>query len=164
MASPATTNFLTAWRSRAGSKITLVKLELTDPSAVTFRWGSSETNTPDQTTWETGLHSAGPISVPGELLDSEVHPCTCPFEFIDRRMSSQAAALTLSDTLSSHRWHGAYITAYRWHTALTAWADALQVYKGQVFEFQLERGVLSIRTMQRMDWNRRLPVEEVRRG
>ena len=149
------------WRFKAGTRYTLVKLELTDPSALTLYWGSSEITTPDGTTWETGLLKAGPISFQANDFETNVVMHTCPFTFADRRHSPMTSG-TLLDTLASHRWHGASVTVYRWHSAMAG--NPEQVYKGQIFEFETGRERVLVRTMQRQDWNRRLPIAEVTRA
>ena len=55
MSSPATAAFLKAWRALApgdgNKRITLAKIELSVPSALTLRYATVEVHTPDGNSW-----------------------------------------------------------------------------------------------------------------
>ena len=55
MSSPATTAFLEAWRKHNATRVCLLKIVLSAPSALTLRFGTTETHTPDGNSWEAGL-------------------------------------------------------------------------------------------------------------
>lgn len=161
---PGTAAFLTAWRSKLRSAATLVKVELTDPSAKTLYLSSAELATPDGQVWEMALADAGPIEAPGEFLTSDVSLATCSFTVLgERTLSGQTSPDTILDLLASHYWPGAYVTLWLWERSLANWSDALQVFKGQVQSFEVEGFQARISCRQRTDWNKDLPVEVVTR-
>ena len=53
--SVATAAHLDAWRAHDARRVTLCKIVLSTPSALTLRYATAEVHTPDGSIWEAGL-------------------------------------------------------------------------------------------------------------
>src|SRR6185436_19864200 len=106
VSSPFTSTFLNLWRQLAptdsSKRITLAKIELTVPSALTLRYATTEIHTPDGNTWQAGL-IPGSVRAAVEWLGAGMAPVDTTIRLAKRRDASQTSG-TLHDLLSDYVW------------------------------------------------------------
>ena len=162
----ATANFLAAFLPSGRDACTLVKVELTDPSALTLYLSSRGTNTPGATPqfWQAALDDIGPVVESGNLGTFDPGLATFDFRLTPRPLAGQTVDELSGKLFASYYWYGATVTAYYWETSLTSFTDALQIFKGVVIEYETELNAVNIYCQQRNSWVKRLPTDEVTRG
>ena len=92
MTLPSTQAFRDLWNQLAGKdprKRTLALIELTTPSALTLRYATQETTTPDGNTWQTGL-VPGVIRHSVDLLGTGMAPVDTSFRLVKRRDAARS--------------------------------------------------------------------------
>jgi|SRR5882672_7415167 len=153
MASPATANFLAAWRSHTRQGALLVKVEISDPSAETLYLSSLDLATPDGVYWEQFITEAENIEAPGDFNGNTVQLCSTSFTMARRKLASQAVNDDLMDHIAAFRWIGATVTYYLWETSLSDFADAFQVFKGVIQNYDVEENAVLFSCLQRRNYN-----------
>lgn len=157
MSSPATTAFLAAWRKHNATRVCLLKIVLSAPSALTLRFGTTETHTPDGNSWEAGLTHDSIRSRVG-YMETGVILTDTGFRLANRSYAG-LSAVRLSDALSAYRFQGATVTTYFWEASLTDWADALQVFSGKVDAIgDVFEEAVQFTCIQDRSWNIALPT------
>lgn len=162
MASPLTAEFLEAWRHydrRRGHCV--VKVELTNPSALTLRLAGTELETPDGT-YEFALQDVGPIVAEGGVGAPGPSHATFSFSLLNRRLSAQSSGTALN-LLASHVWYGAAVVVYFWEESLSAWNKAAQVFEGTVIRHEVEGLQAKILCRSSVSALRQLPATVIRR-
>ncbi len=161
----ATQNFLNAFLPSGRNACTLVKVELTDPSALTLYLASRPTTTPGSPPrfWQAALSDIGEVVEPGDLGVFDPGLATFDFRMSARPLAGQAVSDFSLERLASHYWYGATVTAYYWELGLASFSDALQIFKGVVIEYETEDNQARVYCQQRNAWIRRLPAVEVTR-
>ena len=162
MASPLPANFLELARENANEALTLVKIELTEPSALTLRFGEEEVTTPDGQTWEKGLADPGVTTTASQLLQTRLAAVSYSCELADLEYSVLTGKLSAS--LSAYLWNAATITVYLWYPRLASFADAGQVFTGQITFVRAEGLKLVVDAERTFTFNKRLPAEQVTRS
>lgn len=162
----ATAAFLAAWLPSGRDAATLVKIELTDPSALTLYLATREVSTPASPPqfWQGAIADVGAVAEPGNLGAFDPGLATFDFTLSGRPLRGQGVDDSALDLLASYYWYGATVTAYWWETSLTAFSDALQIFKGVVIEQETESNQARIYCQQRNSWVVRVPAEEVTRA
>jgi len=160
-----TSAFKAAWQRSNRNAMTLVKVELTSPSALTLYLSTAEVATPGSPpqVWQEALADLEPIRAPGSLRESSWSPASTGFTVLDTALAHQAAGARAIDVFHTHRWIGATVTVYLWETSLTSLADALQVFKGLVQDYEVEGFKANVRCLQRWDWNKEIDLVRVTR-
>jgi hypothetical protein len=156
MASPLTANFLAAWRRENRDIATLVKVELTSPSALTLYLGSREVATPGTPpqVWQAALADIEPIARTARLRESSWAPMSAGFTVLDVPLAHQTGGKRALDVFRTHRWIGAICTFYFWDVSLTAAADLATIgHKFMVQGYEVEGWKAIVRAIQRWDWN-----------
>ena len=158
MGSPATAAFHSAWRRSGRQAVTLFKVELTDPSTRTLYLATAGITTPDGQTWEAAVADGAPIRQRGVLCVGSVALASSGFTLLDRQLAYQSGTgRRIAEVFKDYRWKGATVTQYFWERSLTSFADALQRYKGQVFDYHFEDDdQVVVELLQRRDYNREL--------
>lgn len=154
--SVATAAHLTAWRANDARRVTLCKIVLSTPSALTLRYATTEVHTPDGSIWEAGL-SCDPTRHSIPYLGAGVAPADATIRLAKRRDANQASG-TIHDMLSDYLFQNATVTIYHWERGLTDFADALQQFKGVVTRpAEMDSEGLTLHLMQDMGWNKQTP-------
>lgn len=160
MSSPATSNFLNAWRRSNASRATLVKVELTTPSALTLHYASRELMTPDGQLWQAGVQCDS-IRESIDLLGQGLRPVDTTIRFAKRRDASQTSG-TIHDILHQYVIQNAVVTIYLWEMSLPSISDALMVFKGKVSRpVDLSPSGVTLHLIQDISWNMRFPDKVV---
>lgn len=157
MSSPFSAAFLKAWRNLTGRRpVTLAKIEIAAPSALTLYVGSAECFTPDGQFWEFGL-GGGTIRDGGDFLGTGPDPSDTTIKVANRRYAFQTTG-KIADTLHSYQWQGATVTIYLWERSLTSASDLARVYQGTVDSLALSDDFLTLNLLQPRTWNKSVPT------
>jgi hypothetical protein len=160
MASPATAAFLAAWRSSARRPVTLVKVELTSPSARTLYLATAEVATPDGQVWESGISEVD-IHDKASFLTNAVVLSSANFSIVNRQLSYQSGTnRTIAEVFTDYKWKGATVTIYFWERNSP---DVLQRFKGRVLDYQLTAKGAQVDLLQRRDFNKEMVGKRVTR-
>lgn len=162
----ATANFLKAFLPSGRDACTLVKVELTDPSALTLQLSSREVVTPGSPPqfWQAALTDIGDVLEDGAHGAFDPNLATFDFTLGPRPLRGQSVADSALKLLASHYWHGAVVTAYYWELGIASFdSDKLQIFKGKVIELETESDRAKVYCQQRDSWIKRLPAVEVTR-
>lgn len=155
MSSPATAAFLAAWCSLQSRPVTLCKIEVTVPSAVTLYVATTECDTPDGQHWEPGF-SCEPIVAEVEYLGSGPATATTQITLADRAYSPLTD--TLIAKLKSYQWQGAAVTIYLWEQSLTSFSDALVIFQpGRILRPDIVGKAVRFPCVQDTVWDREIP-------
>ena len=161
MSSPLTAALLAAMRSDQRRPVTLAKIEITTPSALTLYVASAEIVTPDGQLWESGL-KADPIRQEVDVLGTGPNPASCSMSIENRRYSFQSAGTDIGDALSDYLWQGATVTLYLWERSLTHnVADEGWRFKGTVDSYALDDLKVTLNCLQDRSWNKPVPTVSV---
>jgi hypothetical protein len=163
VSSPATAAFLTAWRQFPAARCTLARFDLTVPSSLTLRYGTTEVHTPDGNTWQLGL-ACEPLRHAINYLDPGVSPADATVRLAKRRDASQSSG-TIHDMLHQYLFQNATVTIYLWVDearlglpVTLAFSDALQVFQGVVSRPAEEDATgVSFYLLQDQSWNKQTP-------
>ncbi len=168
MSSPATDLFLELWRNPVTRcPRTLAKIEISTPSAVTFRVASAETVLPDGTVWEQGL-SADPLRMRMERLGTGPNPCDTAIHLANRIYPFMSSGV-LADALSDYQFQGARVTLYLWNDVrgadglqLLDTVDLFKVYdRGVIDSFTYDDTNVHFTLLQSRSWNKRAPQRRI---
>jgi len=160
LSSPFTAAFLAAWRNTTARRpVTLAKIDITSPSALTLYVGSAEIFTPDGQFWEWGLQG-GTIRDSGDFLGTGPDPADTTIRLANRRYAFQTSG-KIGDSLRSYQWQGATVTIYFWERSLTDIADLARVYQGTVDSLALADDYLTLNLLQPRTWNKSVPTTVV---
>ncbi len=160
-----TDEYLAAYLPSGRNAASLVKVELTDPSAVTLYLSSREVVTPGSPprVWQAALDDIGPVVEPGDLGAFDPGLATFDFRVTARPLGSQSASDSGLDLFASHYWYGATVTLYSWELGMADFSKAAQWFKGVVIEYETEDNRVHVYCQQRNGWITRVPADEVTR-
>ena len=156
----ATANFLKAWRSYQSRPVTLAKIAFQTPSALTCFFATTEIVTPDGQLWQTGL-SADPLRATLDILGTGPNPVDCAIRLAPVRHASQAVGKTVLNLPTGFLLQNATVTIYLWEQSLASFADALQVFSGQVCRHDADPSGLTLYLLQDLSWNKIMPPTAV---
>lgn len=160
MASPWDADLLAAMRSDHRRPVTLYKIELTTPSALTLYVASAEIVTPDGQLWESG-GSGGHVRQEIESLGTGPSPASTTVMIENRRYSFHASGADIGDSLSDYLWQGATVTVLIWERSMTDFAKVGQRFKGVVDSYSLDDMRLTLNCLQDRSWNKPVPTVTV---
>lgn len=157
-AQPGDAEFLALARRSGNESLTLVQVDL---SGATLYFCNAEKpyTTPDEQTWEPGAQ-VEPLQSSLPFLTTSTEPVGAEFSIARRRMGTPLGA-TFDDYITGYAWQGATATIYHWERSVSAWAKALQVYKGIVNRVTLRVDRLSVFCLQDMSWDKPFPDETI---
>jgi hypothetical protein len=163
----ATAAFLARWLTATRDAAFLLKVELTDPSTQTLyltnRDAFAAPGSPPQV-WEAALDDVGPVVHSGSLGTENPELATFDFHIAPKRLGYQVDGDNAVDSFGDFYWYGATVTLYQWEMGLTDFADAHQIFKGVVIDYQTENIGVRVYCQQRNSWIVRLPDVEVTRA
>ena len=160
MSTPFTTAaVLEQIRSLQGRKVTLAKIVLATPSALTLRWATTEVITPDGKLWQAGL-AAEPTRDAVDLLGTGLAPTTATIRLPRRADASQSSGV-VANLLSSYLWQNAVVTLYIWDQgpfSAPSSESPQQVFSGRVSRPDVDAEGVTLYLLQDESWNRVIPT------
>ena len=163
MSGAGTTAFNAAWFDYDPAdpdRVTLAKIELSVPSALTLRYATAECHTPDGSTWQSGLE-VGEITAGIDWLGPGMSPVDASIRLAkmpDAAQSGGALGTTNQDLLPRYLFQNAIVTIYLWRPSLTSFSDALQVFKGKVSRpVAIDPTGFTLLLLQDQSWNVQTP-------
>jgi hypothetical protein len=161
VSSPLGATLLAAMRSDHRQPVSLYKIELATPSALTLYLASAEVMTPDGQLWESGA-SGGHIRQEVDSLGTGPNPASTTIYLEERRYSFQSSTGMLSDTLATYLWQGATVTLYLWERSLAAFTPSeCMRFSGTVDSYSMDDLRLTLNCLQDRSWNKPVPTVSV---